>query len=55
MVRSAGGKRVTRDMTKALVKSHLAQPAGRHASSTKAPTGPKAGKRTPAARKGAKA
>ncbi len=51
MVRSAGGKRVSRDMTKSLVKSHVATPAGRHASGTKAPTGPKAGK---GARKAAK-
>ena len=44
MVRSAGGKRVSRDMTKAIVKSHVATPAGRHASTMKTPTGPKAGK-----------
>jgi hypothetical protein len=54
MVRSAGGKRVSRDMTKALVQSHVAMPAGRHARSTKAPSGPKAGKGASRTRKTAK-
>jgi hypothetical protein len=51
MVRSAGGKRVSRDMTKALVKSHVTKAAGRHARPSTAPTGPKARK---GARKAAK-
>lgn len=43
MVRSAGGKRVSRDMTKATVKSHVAAPTGRHASTLKVPGVPKVG------------
>lgn len=41
MVRSAGGKRVTRDMTKALTKSHVTTQTGRHGSPATVPAGPK--------------
>jgi hypothetical protein len=53
MVRSAGGKRVTRDMTKAQVKSHVTTQTGRHASPATVPLAPKVGA-APRPRKAAK-
>lgn len=44
MVRSAGGKRTTgRDMTKTLVKSHVATQPARHAKPMPAPQPPQPG------------
>lgn len=43
MVRSAGGKRITHDKTKTLVKSHVATQPGRHARTDTVPAVPKPG------------
>jgi hypothetical protein len=50
MVRSAGGKRITHDKTKALVRSHVATQPGRHARTDTVPATPKAGKASKAAK-----
>ena len=47
MVRGAGGKHVSRDMTKALVKSHVTTQVGRHGSTDAVPEGPKVGQGKP--------
>jgi hypothetical protein len=43
MVRNVGKRSTGRDMTKALVKSHVATEPGRHSSPETVPAGPKVG------------
>lgn len=54
MVRTSGGKRITHDKTKALVRSHVATPPARHARTDTAPATPKAGRARKVAKGSAK-